>query len=424
MAERMNALLDSTKRAFRVKTFARVSCCAAVALPGARRLVEARPAHVRFSVGQLCTGRPGFAEATPGRASPSTMLGASRGWHPQIRSSLPHLGNEVGHPPRFAEATPDKQAAGGTHRVGESRRHKTAPAAHRRGMTLLEVLLSLTLIILMMSGIFGFYNTVLRVRQEGSVLAQDVLLTRAILDRIADEIRHATDIVPGDGVGFRGDQNSLTIVRHRMTENYSYIEFDDTVVENMPAPQLDLIRIKYELREDPEEVDDEEGLPIVYGLFRSEQKVFDPNPEIIVDLDPDTSDEQDVEDLPIDVPPVTTELYAPEIKYLRFQYFDGTRWLDQWQTTDEFGGVDMGKAAATGKATYALPQAVMITLGRTRATREELELAKQGSEEEEENEIHHPDRFTIVVHVLQSDPSLITSRKYGVTDQLGRSSEE
>ncbi len=209
-----------------------------------------------------------------------------------------------------------------------------------------------------------------------------------------------------------------------MTENYSYIEFDDTVVENMPAPQLDLIRIKYELREDPEEVDDEEGLPIVYGLFRSEQKVFDPNPEIVVDLDPDTSDEQDVEDLPIDVPPVTTELYAPEIKYLRFQYFDGTLWLDQWQTTDEFGGEDMGKAAATGKATYALPQAVMITLGRTRATREELELAKQGSEEEEENEIHHPDRVTIVVHVLQSDPSLITSRKYGVTDQLGRSSEE
>ncbi|HPD32584.1 MAG TPA: hypothetical protein PLL20_21545 [Phycisphaerae bacterium] len=307
--------------------------------------------------------------------------------------------------------------------AGRSINARPARAARRRGVTLLEVLLSLTLIVLMMSGIFGFYNTVLRVRQEGSVLAQDVLLTRAILDRIADEIRHATDIVPGDGIGFRGDRNSITIVRHRMTENYSYIEYDDTAIANLPPPQLDLIRIKYELREDPDEVDDEDGLPIVYGLFRSEQKVFDPNPEVIVDLDTDLGEAQKDEDLPMDVPPVTTELYAPEIKYLRFQYFDGMQWLDQWQTVDEFGGIDMGKAAATGKASYALPQAVMITIGRVRATREELELTKQGSEEEEEDEIHHPDRFTIVVHVLQSDPSLITSRKFGVADQLGRSSE-
>lgn len=311
----------------------------------------------------------------------------------------------------------------GLRAAGRSINARPARAARRRGITLLEVLLSLTLIVLMMSGIFGFYNTVLRVRQEGSVLAQDVLLTRAILDRIADEIRHATDIVPGDGIGFRGDRNSITIVRHRMTENYSYIEYDDTAIANLPPPQLDLIRIKYELREDPDEVDDEDGLPIVYGLFRSEQKVFDPNPEVIVDLDTDLGEAQKDEDLPMDVPPVTTELYAPEIKYLRFQYFDGMQWLDQWQTVDEFGGIDMGKAAATGKASYALPQAVMITIGRVRATREELELTKQGSEEEEEDEIHHPDRFTIVVHVLQSDPSLITSRKFGVADQLGRSSE-
>lgn len=315
------------------------------------------------------------------------------------------------------------RAGAGLSATGGSIGARPVWAARRRGITLLEVLLSLTLIVLMMSGIFGFYNTVLRVRQEGSILAQDVLLTRAILDRIADEIRHATDIVPGDGIGFRGDRNSITIVRHRMTENYSYIEYDDTTIENLPPPQLDLIRIKYELREDPEEVDDEDGLPIVYGLFRSEQKVFDPNPEVIVDLDTDLGEAQEMEDLPMDVPPVTTELYAPEIKYLRFQYFDGMQWLDQWQTVDEFGGIDMGKAAATGKASYALPQAVMITIGRVRATREELELTKQGSEEQEEDEIHHPDRFTVVVHVLQSDPSLITSRKFGVADQLGRSSE-
>ncbi len=312
---------------------------------------------------------------------------------------------------------------------GVASRFACAPSgARRRGLTLLEVILSMTLILLMMSGIFGFYHTVLRVRQEGSALAQDVLLTRAILDRIAEEVRHATDIVPGDGVGFRGTRNSITIVRTRMPDNYSYNEYDDTVMENLPDAQLDLMRISYMLRQDPEEVD-EENLPIVYGLFRIQKRIFNPNPDVLdaclpEEVAEEVEGEEQAAPPPMEFAPCEVELYAPEIKYLRFQYFDGMEWRDQWQTTDELGGVDMGKAASTGKATYALPQAVMITIGRVRVDPDEEKLAKEGSEEDEEDEIYHPDRFTTVVHVLQADPSLITSRKYGVADQLGRSSEE
>jgi hypothetical protein len=294
-----------------------------------------------------------------------------------------------------------------------------ARTARRRGLTLLEVLLSLSLIILMLSGIFGVYMTTLQARKEGSQIARDVLQSRALLERIADEIRHATDIVPGDGIGFRGDKHSITIVRTRLPENYAYTEYDDTILSNNPPPQLDQIRIIYELRQDPTEVD-AEGVPIVYGLVRTQQKVFDPNPEFTVAQDADSLADGSAEDMPIEAPPVESELYAPEIKYLRFQYHDGTQWRDQWQVQNDTGGLDLGKAAATGKETYALPQAVMITIGRVRIDPRDEKLAKQGSKEEEDQEIYHPDRLTIVVHVLQSDPSLISSHKYGVADQLGR----
>src|SRR5690606_17497908 len=127
----------------------------------------------------------------------------------------------------------------------------------------------------------------------------------------------------------------------------------------------DLVRVSYELLKDEELVDDE-GVPLVHGLWRSEQKRFDPSPDFVVPEDAQSMVEREGEAVPVDIPQPEGELYAPEIKYLRFQYFDGSQWRDQWQVEDDAGGVGLGKAAASGKVTYALPQAVMITLGRVR----------------------------------------------------------
>jgi hypothetical protein len=48
---------------------------------------------------------------------------------------------------------------------------------------------------------------------------------------------------------------------------------------------------------------------------------------------------------------VELDLVAPEMKYLRFRYFDGVEWLDRW-TVGEQGGLG-----------NSLPQAVEITVG-------------------------------------------------------------
>jgi hypothetical protein len=291
--------------------------------------------------------------------------------------------------------------------------------SRRSGLTLLEVLLSLALIVMMMAGVYAFYTTSLRARREGSLIARDILLDRAILEQMAEEIRHATDIVPGDGIGFRGEEHKITIVRTRMPELYAYQPYSDLNIEELPPAQMDLIRIGYELLWD-EQLEDAEGVPICHGLWRTQQKMFDPNPQYVMVQDADTLKDQNNEEQVLAAPPIEGELFSPEIKYIRFQYYDGGAWRNQWQVTDDAGGLDTGKAAAAGKETYALPQAVMITIGRQRED-PNAELSKSGYEEEKERETYYPDRVTIVVHLYQADSSLLTSRKYGLTDQLGRS---
>ena len=98
--------------------------------------------------------------------------------------------------------------------------------ARRPGLTLLEVILALSLMIMLLSGVYSFYATSLKAREVGGTIARDAMLTRALLERIADELRHATDIVPGDGIGFRGERDNITIVHTRMPELYAFDEID------------------------------------------------------------------------------------------------------------------------------------------------------------------------------------------------------
>jgi len=315
----------------------------------------------------------------------------------------------------------------------------------RRGLTLLEVVLSIGLTLLLLSGVFGFYMTVLRARDEGTAATRNIKLDRALLMQIAAEIRHATDIVPGDGIGFRGNRHKLTIVKVGMPERYAF-DLHDPMQDDLPPAQLDVRRITYELLWDQEERKDTEGVRVCYGLWRSEQKTFDPNPRFIVKQDTASNETEQIGNAPAP----EGELIAPEIKYLEFRYFDGAKWQPRWQMTNDYegsgssgtseggdgGGMlsalgddassgESGGGTSPGSSGYALPQAIKITIGRLRVPPEEDELnfqklVSQNFEERREDEVYHEDRLTLVVPLLQADQTLLSSRKYGVADSLSR----
>lgn len=304
----------------------------------------------------------------------------------------------------------------------------TAVAHHgaRRGFTMLEALLALVLMIVLLSGVVGFYMTTLQARKTGGTILVDATLARSLLDRITDEIRQATDIVPGDGVGFSGTHNKITIVRMTMPERYAF-DKHDSVQADLPPAQLDMRRISYELIWD-EELTDTEGVKICHGLLRSEQKTFDPNPTVVIKSAEATDggtgepaegagaggeggqgEGEDQGPASVMQIPVERELVAPEIKYLRFRYFDGAKWQDRWQNQQE----QAGQASAGGD--HAIPQAVEVTIGRVRVPPEEEEsqiaqLKQMG--EDAKKLFYHPDRFTTVVYLKEADQSLLSSRKY------------
>ncbi len=334
--------------------------------------------------------------------------------------------------------------------TGEVRGRRRGARGHRcRGLTLLEVLLSLALMILLLGGVFYFYSTVLAARDAGTQATREILLMRGLLQTMADEIRQATDIVPGDGEGFKGTQDRITIVRYGLPDGQAFAEFDPDMGRPPPA-QLDFTRVTYELIWD-QELTDENGDPVCHGMWRTFQRTFDPNPKFVLRDENSGGLGEDGRPLPetgMAGPPIDGELIAPEIKYLKFEYFDGAKWRDRWQVAYERAGGQTegragdggtgGKGSSGGGAGeagggdssgllggdkddaggYALPQAVRITVGLRPVPPDDVKFDITRLDEAEARREYHPDRYTIVVYLQQADQSRLSSRKHGVDDDM------
>jgi hypothetical protein len=337
-----------------------------------------------------------------------------------------------------------------------------------------------------MGGIYGFYLGTMKARETAIRSMRDTLLMRALLEQIAEELRHISDVVP-DNAGFRGTEEELTFVRLVVPDmGMAYGEYDP--LSNPKPGQQDMIRVTYKLQWDEEEENlDEDGTPVCYGLLRSQQTPIDPNPsfqlspEEMAKYEEETGfsfNERPEEEM---APPVAAELIAPEIKFVRFEYFDGAEWHDTWQTVAEaaeaaagaegmdeggsggdaggggaggdgsggggsggggpggmgnppggigdlsggmggsgLGGGSMGGGGATGQEGRVLPQAIRITVGKIKEPRleDDLNLARTEEEKDEDARTYHPDRWTMTVYLRQSDQSQLSSRKYGIDNDI------
>lgn len=218
-----------------------------------------------------------------------------------------------------------------------------------RGLTLVEVLLSISLISVILSMLMGFYWTVSEAREEARQRADRTQLARHVLQRMAEELRGC---LGNEQLGLGsprlvGSRRSITFLTTTLPPKSRY-EF----VEGLEAPWTalhDVRLVHYFLQVDPEEVD-EEGLPRNSGIYREEQRT----------LRQISLDESE---------PIVTRLtpWAPEMKYLEFRYFDGVDWNTEWQ-------VSSGNS---------LPQMIMITISEEPITLDEWEDVDLELEEEE-----------------------------------------
>ncbi len=238
----------------------------------------------------------------------------------------------------------------------------------RRGVTLLEILLAMSLLVTLTSMTYWFYSSSLDTSRKGTTEADKLRLARVVLERISTEIRQANSATAEDRMGIRGDKESIAISTLRVPTK----ELSKPRLPRDPPPpaEFDLVAVQYKIARHPEILHDD-GYELPLGLARVE--VLIPRAEMPgaartgTDQQPTAESQEDKgltaeaavvdqmfaedgsarEDLSLQPDINWEELYASEIRYLRFCYFDGYKWWDDWQVAGE----------------NPLPQLVQITIG-------------------------------------------------------------
>lgn len=251
----------------------------------------------------------------------------------------------------------------------------------RRAFTLIEVILSLSLVIFFLAILFQFYGNSMADRQRGIASVREAHLARVLLRQITDEIRAAGGFVPGFGPGIIGQRYDLTM--QTMTVPGKELFRRRTRFEDQLPGQHDVRQVRYFIAWD-EDITDEEGIPYSLGLVRQELKTLRQAVIVTGEVDEREVEQEDEEE----ERSFKLQLYAPEIKYLEFRYFDGAEWHRDWNIIEG----------------NPLPQMIRITLGYTTQMPEDLEI---GFEEEdfefEEDEIFPSRSYTAYVRILQAD---------------------
>ncbi len=248
-------------------------------------------------------------------------------------------------------------------------------------MTLIEVLLAMGLMTFVAATMFMFYDISLKTREDGTRRITDKNLARVVALKIADEVRSANGFLQGAGAGIGGRERMIMLQTVVIPDKELFVR---RRIEDTPLPgQSDIRQVQYYLAWDDEQsflYEDGTNGPAPLGLVRREVRTI--NQTIL------REDQQQSVDL---------DLYAPELKYLRFRYFDGVEWLSSW---------DLGDAPMAGMGN-SLPQAVEITVGYTAIPppveeEEELDL-DQSDLLPAPPEPYSEETYTVVVRLQQAD---------------------
>jgi len=264
--------------------------------------------------------------------------------------------------------------------TSHSHRSQSDGTRRHRGLTLLELLLAIGLMVLMSGMMFMFYAVTLRTREHGTRMMVDTQLCRTIALKIADEIRSANGFLQGLGPGIGGNSRIIRLQTVVLPDKEQFLTRN---IQDAPPPaSSDIRQVAYYLAYDPNQIhvygDGTEG-PLPLGLVRREIKTLN---QVIID---ETRKEQ-----------VDVDLYSRDIKYLRFRYFDGAQWLDGW---------DLGTGPEGGLGN-SLPQAVEVTVGYQAVqppSEDILNFRDDGNIEPSLPELYAPDSYTVMVRLSQAD---------------------
>lgn len=305
---------------------------------------------------------------------------------------------------------------------------------HRaRAVTLLEIVLSMGLLVTLTSMTYWFYSSSLETRARGMKEAHRLRLVRVLMDRMREEIRQASAVSSGRRVGIRGEPERIWLSTLQLPSRNAATARRSR--DEPPPAEYDLVKIEYRIARHPD-IRDDDGFELPIGLARVEIRVPRLNSaqtgeafegrrhaaaapdQALEDARQEEEEYDRLEDGGNDASMAAEidwdELYAPDVKYLRFCYFDGHTWWDTWDVQGD----------------NPLPQLVLMTFGFVGHPPFEEEFGINANTDFCECMNQNPpdcdrldeDRYTMTIRVSQADPlflSRIGRETKAFTDALG-----
>ncbi len=249
-----------------------------------------------------------------------------------------------------------------------------------RAMTLLEVVVAISLIVMLISAMLTFYWQSIEIRNQAARIADRTEVARQVLSRLAAELRGC---IGKEDFGFpveqrlAGDRRTITFLTTTLPDEQQYQFFGE--FDKLPPGQHDLRELKYELWIDPEKKT-EDNEPVVGGIVRTEKKTL--NQAVIQEDDPLQ---------------IRHDLWSHELGYIEFRYFDGVEWTTKWEPT-------------TGNS---LPHLIQVTVGFDSLTQSELDNKDLDTYPLDQfplgDDQPHVDRYSVIVRIPAAD-QLFSSR--------------
>jgi len=207
----------------------------------------------------------------------------------------------------------------------------------RRGFTLLEIMIAVTILAIIMVTVYGVVARALYAKNHSEERADLYASGREAVLRVADELEGALPPTAGRNIGFVGipgtdrvptDSVQFDIVTHRL-----YGAAETRGGRALVSYSLDPVK----------------DTPNLFALRRQEQLLTEPIPE---DVNGDTADNPDAAP---PAPAVSAAYVLDQVAGLRFRYLNPQtgEWVDSWDTTVQ---------PAPAQPPVGLPGAVEVTL--------------------------------------------------------------
>jgi len=212
----------------------------------------------------------------------------------------------------------------------------------RKGLTLVEMLLAISLAMGLMASMLWFYHYTAEVRDTVTAEIQQINARRRVMERITKNLRGAMTY-PFLNIGLEGRTDSIRFMTTQLPDAGVWVVQD--VTEKPVTPQQDVHLIGYQLRI---EEDEEEGASYIVGIEMTKQNLITAvmataEDAVTGEAAPEEEQTDDAAEADIE-----STVLSPFVGFVRFRFWDGSQWLEQWPPEEAPEGLPLAVEVALG----------------------------------------------------------------------------